>query len=275
MLIQTDQELRSYLPNVFATCDGEVSLFDKLNFFLSNSERWLAAYFVGDTHLATISSSSGSPLRSLCCQIVVADAFHGALPSLDLVLTPNGFGIVSNNNVAPASADRVNRLGDALIANRDQLLTSLLLSLAEDNAWRESEQGQYFAATLWPDLHLATMCGYTSEKWEHYRTLRNALITIERELAEKYISDVLYSRFRQHFLSRSMTVQEKPIIDTLRSLEVELLQGKPLNYSLLMSLVQQIRSDTTHFAEWQTSATAQLYQLPQFENKKKSTAFWW
>ena len=117
MLIQTDQELRSYLPNVFATCDGEVSLFDKLNFFLSNSERWLAAYFVGDTHLATISSSSGSPLRSLCCQIVVADAFHGALPSLDLVLTPNGFGIVSNNNVAPASADRVNRLGDALIAN--------------------------------------------------------------------------------------------------------------------------------------------------------------
>lgn len=32
------------------------------------------------------------------------------VPSLDLVLTPNGFGIVSNQNVAPASRDRVARL---------------------------------------------------------------------------------------------------------------------------------------------------------------------
>ena len=36
-----------------------------------------------------------------------------AIPSLDLVLTTNGFGIVSNQNVVPASRERV----DALISS--------------------------------------------------------------------------------------------------------------------------------------------------------------
>lgn len=42
---------------------------------------------------------------SLCSHGIVREVLIGetdAIPSLDLVLTPNGFGIVSNSNVAPA-----------------------------------------------------------------------------------------------------------------------------------------------------------------------------
>lgn len=38
---------------------------------------------------------------------VYATAAYNALPTLDLVATPNGFGVVSNNNIAPASKERV------------------------------------------------------------------------------------------------------------------------------------------------------------------------
>lgn len=45
---------------------------------------------------------------------VYATAAYRALPTLDLVATPNGFGVVSNNNIAPASKERVAALRESL-----------------------------------------------------------------------------------------------------------------------------------------------------------------
>lgn len=45
---------------------------------------------------------------------VYATAAYNALPTLDLVATPNGFGVVSNQNIAPASKERVAAFRDSL-----------------------------------------------------------------------------------------------------------------------------------------------------------------
>ena len=45
---------------------------------------------------------------------VYATAAYNALPTLDLVATPNGFGVVSNQNIAPASKERVAALRESL-----------------------------------------------------------------------------------------------------------------------------------------------------------------
>lgn len=49
-------------------------------------------------------------LRTNVVAFACASAFENAIPQLDLVLTATGFGIVSNQNVAPASTERVNAL---------------------------------------------------------------------------------------------------------------------------------------------------------------------
>lgn len=283
MLISNDAELRQFIPNVFTSCDGEVPLLEKLTPFLTLSEAWLTTHFVGSAFLASAVAVSTSTLRSTCCNIVVADAFRSALPSLDLVLTPNGFGIVSNGNLAPASAERVNRLADSLINLRDNLLQSLLLSLSQNATWRDSEQGRFFAATLWQDLSLATACGITCERWKHFQELRNQLILIEDELAERFISHELFSTFRQHVQSSAVSEGEQPIIAILRSVETQLLMHKCWEnpavwrgvHEQLLSLVQRIRSNPTAFPQWQSSTTAQRYNLPQFVNEKHSKGYWW
>lgn len=45
---------------------------------------------------------------------VYATAAYNALPTLDLVATPNGFGVVSNKNIAPASKERVAAFRESL-----------------------------------------------------------------------------------------------------------------------------------------------------------------
>ena len=275
MLINNDEQLRHFLPNVLATCDGEVSLFDKLQFHLNNAEQWLAENVTGRDFISTVAGAQADDAtRALLCQTIAAHAFHVALPSLDLVLTPTGFGIVSNGNIAPASAERVARLSESLLLLRDTLTNDLLSLLCQNAQWRESDQGKYFAATLFPSIELSRLAGHTSDVWEHYRSLRQQVLSIEYELATKYISEALYARFRQHALQQTLSATELPIVVNLRNIEIELLTGKPLNYILLTSLVNDIRSNPDDFPEWQSSPTALLFNRPSFQNKKHSTGYW-
>ena len=59
--------------------------------------------------------------RAACCK-----GAYDCVPLLDLVATPNGFGIVSNQNIAPASPHRVQALRQELLLqytlHRDRLL---------------------------------------------------------------------------------------------------------------------------------------------------------
>ena len=107
-LINNDDTLRQYLPNVFATVKGEVSLFDKVKVDIDLAENWAVNSFTGEVLFSDICSrSADDPLRILSAKLIVTEALRRAIPSLDVVLTPNGFGVVSNQNIAPASKERV------------------------------------------------------------------------------------------------------------------------------------------------------------------------
>lgn len=119
-----------------------------------------------------------------------------------------------------------------------------------------------------PRFSLVTALGKDENVWYSYQSLRSQLVSVEDELAEKYISPELYRRFRQHVLMQTMSAEELSIIEPLKQIEVDLLAGKRLNYELLISLVERIRQNTTDFAEWQTSSTAQYFQPQRFQNEK-------
>ena len=100
LLIKDENTLRTFLPNAFASVEGEVSLFDKLQPWLQIGELWLQQKVLGAATMHAISEEASSPLGGtggglycLSCKIVVSTAFRRAIPSLDLVLPPNGFGI--------------------------------------------------------------------------------------------------------------------------------------------------------------------------------------
>lgn len=93
LLIKDENTLRTFLPNAFASVEGEVSLFDKLQPWLQVGELWLQQKVLGATTMHAISEEANTDGYCLSCKIVVSTAFRRAIPSLDLVLPPNGFGI--------------------------------------------------------------------------------------------------------------------------------------------------------------------------------------
>ena len=118
-------------------------------------------------------------LKVTMARIVAFDAFRSAIPHLDIILTPNGFGIVNNSNIAPASKERVERLINSLLDNRDNEIESMLSMLPKETGWTSSDQGRFFASTMFPNIDVTTRLPKVScGRWEQYLTVRFQLLRI-------------------------------------------------------------------------------------------------
>ena len=279
-LITNDQQLRRYLPNAFDTVEGETTFFDKILPWLDQAERWVMTQFIGsDFAPELLAMAENEPLRTCAMLVTVHEAFMRAVPSLDLVLTPNGFGIVSNQNVAPASPHRISRLIASLEASRDIAIEQLIHNLFLNSTWSASPIRGWFSATLFPNIDLANLCGFTEHRWANYLGLRSKAIDIEQRLAEEYISPEQLAVFRGEVMSMlsDLTVATSHhfrVIEQLRQIVVTALQGNPVPVISLRDIVDLMRKNESSFPHFRNSDTYKLFEPPVFENKKKANGYW-
>ena len=155
LLIPDNNVLLQFVPNVLKSVQGETLLFDKIAPHLEVAEAWLTTTFLSEAVLAKLPHEDATnKLLHYARMAVVAEAMLHAVPQLDLVLTPNGFGVVSNTNIAPASKERVERLLLSLEKMRDDTLAVLLPLLTQNVAWATSTPCLYFEYKLYRCLDL-------------------------------------------------------------------------------------------------------------------------
>lgn len=274
-LITTDEQLRSHLPNIIATVKGETPFIERLALFLDLAEDWVINTFTSTTTFNTITGYTDSNnIKILCSRLVVADALRRAIPSLDIVLTPNGFGIVNSSNVAPASKPRIDRLVGSMLSHRDDCIAALLPGLVGASKWLTSSQADFFGATLFPDIAIVdSVGGATGSKWEKYLELRPQVIDLEASLAEEWLSPELMSALRSENLRGDLTEKRSVIVRQVKAQVVGYLRSGSFNSRRLADIVNYIRLNPEFFSEWHQSETAKLFAPPVFRNEKKARGY--
>lgn len=274
-IITTEEQLRSHIPNIIASVKGETPLLEKLALFLDLAEDWVINTFTSTSTFNTICGYTDSNnIRILCCRLVVAEALLRAIPSLDIVLTPNGFGIVSTNNLAPASKPRIDRLVGSMLAHRDDCIAALLPELPGASKWLASAQADFFGATLFPDFSLVDALASTvGSKWERYLELRSQVIDLEASLAEEWLSPELMSALRSENLRGDLTEQRSEIVRQVKAQLVGYLRSGSFNSRRLADIVNYIRLNAADFEEWHRSETAKLFAPPVFRNERKASGY--
>lgn len=274
-LITNDDTLRQYLPNVFATVKGEVSLFDKVKVDINLAENWVIETFVSTNTFNTICGyAEDNPIKIITAKLIATEALSWAIPSLDLVLTPNGFGVVSTQNIAPASKERVNRLIGSLADYRDECIGNILPALGGESQWLTSSQALFFGETLFPDLAITDQVKGTGSKWERYLALRPKILDIEASLAEEFFSPELMERLRNEVLRKTHTADLARVINAIRGQVVDLLNGGLIRMRDMIDVVNHIRCYPDLFPEWHASETAKLFSPPIFTNLKTNKGYW-
>lgn len=274
-LITTDAQLRSHLPNIIASVKGETPFIERLALFLDLAEDWVITTFTSETTFNTICGyTESNPLKVLASRLVVADALRRAIPSLDIVLSPNGFAVVNTSNLAPASKPRVDRLIGSMLSHRDDCIAALLPGLVGASKWLTSSQADFFGATLFPDLAIVDSVGGASgSKWDKYLELRPQVIDLEASLAEEWFSPELMSALRSENLRGDLTEKRNVIVRQVKAQILGYLKSGSFNSRRLADIVNYIRLNEESFKEWHRSETAKLFAPPVFRNEKKAKGY--
>ena len=280
MTIITDNNtLLQFVPNVVTAVEGENTLFDKLRPQLVLTEQWRGDASVGDNMLSSIAADTSSMRWQLAASVIANEAFRRSIPSLDLILTPNGFGIVSNANAAPASKERVERLVSSLRELRDKAIDALLKVLREDTDWLASDKGQWLVSSYFVapgvDTTAAKAAVSIDDRWDGFLELREKTRPIEQAIAERWIGQALTARLRTSLASDYNGASDVvTLARTIRQLILdELISGKrPVKN--LDRCVNYIRNNSTLYPEWQSDPVAELFEDKwRFQNKKESAGY--
>ena len=281
MIIDSNSTLLMFFSNVLDTAEGERDLFDKLSPELQVSEQWIQDTFTGSAIYATYEGMEPWPfIKHLMGGAISYDALLRAVPRLDLFLTPNGFGVVSNQNVAPASKERVERLISNLERERDKFIHQLLLTLSQTYDWRDSEPFKAWSATLFPNLAVVENCGLKTPLYSTYLELRPRIEEIENEISANFVGDEQMQNFRlwcagvRDNIGQTHHSTYLQVIDKLRTSIVRMLADNHPHVRLLQDAVNIIRNNPEIFPLWHTSPIHELFELPHYENKKDSHGYW-
>lgn len=246
------------------------------------AEAWLTTTFLSEAVLAKLPHEDATnKLLHYARMAVVADAMLHAAPQLDLVLMPNGFGVVSNTNIAPASKERVERLLLSLEKMRDDTLSILLPLLANTEAWATSAPCQYFVQTLYPWLDLPRKLGSTDHIWQRYQELHSKLIAIEERLAHDFFSCELLATLRQAELlgkwgEPPSAPHYKRAWRHIFAIELYMLREEgEVPIPSCIEVVNFLRNAPDGiFEEWNQSVTATLFENHGYKNDKRKGGYW-
>ena len=260
--IHDNDTLMGCIPNVVTAVEGEKDLFTKIQPHLQLAEAWMEANVVP---YETIKDNEIA--MAVAVYIVAHEAFRRAVPSLDIILTENGFGIVSNQTVAPASRDRINALLDGLQAMVDESVEALDTLLS----------GAVLKGTIFKGYEAQRMQDVTKDFFAHYRSDRQKIIAIEDSIAERVLSHEVLALLRNAAYSRDVPEQVEILRSKMKPFVIRRLTGKVTPEEareVTRQMVDRIRKHPDTFPNWENSEAAKYWADYTYKNDKNSGGFW-
>jgi len=200
-------------------------------------------------------------------------AFWEAIPQLDLVLTPTGFGVVSNQNVAPASAERVKALRTQIRRQGLLYFEEALEELRRLGAPEKSPAcARFFRSIFWKSAHLHVF-GIPQPTYDDLVAKLPEINRAQMALA-KIISPELMAALISAEASASATPLQEILMSMLRVLCVYDIGGNPeLWRSQRLAVIGFIEEHLDDFPEYRDSNTYQANHLKPYENKAGDPCF--
>lgn len=239
--------------------------------FLSNN-------LLGPEGIKTIESAGeDSILHKKFVSLASTSAFLSVFRQLDLVLTPTGFGVVSNDNVSPASKQRVDALEEQLRVKQLVDKAHVLNALRGDK-WGMTIQAKTNIPTLFDEYEffiIRRVNGLTADEW---LKLQQPIMDADMFLRRK-ISDAQMDSIMTYYRTNNVEEMEKhadALLAVRNFFHVWLFTGQREAVSFpLRKLLSVLESSANKglYEEYLNSEAYKINHHEVFKNTKDSTAF--
>jgi hypothetical protein len=265
------EKFTDYVP----TASG--SSLQELKPFLEEAEQWIQDKLTGpDLHDRIARLPATGALKRNAQAVICLRAYETAIPFLDLVQTPNGFAVVSNQNQAPASKERVERLL-AFVARRltdalDKVICTIHASEEYREEWKKAPAFKFRTEIVF--LTTAELQNYTGNRQAGYQDLDASHPAVLHHQAKisGYISGNYLRELLQKRAGNSLSDFEQTVFRAVRSITGLLLQGEK-HYPLIEELVNNLAANPGQCPTYIQSPEYRLKISQKYENRKNDPAF--
>lgn len=260
----TREDFERYCPSAVMPDDV---VYNRISAYFDDSIR-LAQRIVGPGV-----SDDVETLR-LATRVAVLEAYNLAIPHLDLVLTENGFGVVSNQNVAPASRDRVLRLAQQVRDSRDDAVDDLLDRLRGEEQWREHAIAiGAFASLVWNAKRQLPVMGVTDAHRTKMTELRPRIDAAE-ELLKQYMSEDLHLEMRMALLAGKLSADQTTLLHKALLFIGAYLDGtqKMIRWHMAQ-IIEFLERHLDTFGTYAASSAHQANTFTPYSNKKDDPCY--
>ena len=231
---------------------------------------------LGDVGQNAAESGENEDLTWCVKKIVCMMAFTNKMPSLDLVLTPTGFGVVSTQDTAPASAQRVSALRNEMLTEvmraRDRLY-SMLFKVEGWGGQLINPSKESIVSLFWRFDFLESHAGFqnaTRADWDMVQPkIQDADFMLRQKIGDEYMDSLLMALKCDAIRSEDYNVVLR--IQTIIGRHV--MGDSVVVRKMTRSLIDKLEKDIDSYPLYAESEAYKTNHPEVYENTKESPIF--
>lgn len=234
----------------------------------------LAEEYLGPAGVQAVETESDTVLVLSVKRIACIRAFLSEMRSLDLVLTNTGFGVVSTNDTAPASKQRVDALDGQLRRNERLSVGTMLDRLFRVKGWNQQPQRQWHVQTLFYSIQqLETWAGINHPKPEDWDSAVPTILAADAYL-RKHLGNAYMDELLAQVTSYSLTNENGVIaLLCLQYIGACIAQNMRLKEETYMRMINLMEEDLSQYPTYADGEGYRLNHFKPYENHAEDTAF--
>lgn len=268
MLVNTIDDFVKVIPTATGT---EYSVIEP--FLYEADNKFLGQLLGTDLYNYIESLGATNALKLTYIRLLSFQAYENAIPFADLIQTQNGFGVVSNSNIAPASKERVERLREwvskQIYVNVDLLIQLIYQSTAAMTEWRK-----FAGFNSLTDCFFLTgeeFSNYTpcqDPKRKYFLDKKSELLAWQTNIIEKLISKGYLSQLIAEMRAVNFTAGSENVIRHCKIILGLLSQGNQEQALKTSNVLSNMLDDNlTTYITYAASPEYALRKTPVYENK--------
>lgn len=193
---------------------------------------------------------------------------------LDLVLTPTGFGVVSNDNVSPASKQRVDALEGALRTGREKAYWRLVNQLRTVGGWGGQPLAAGIVEYLYDGVCFFFSGGHRQRTYVDWEAARQPVMEADDFLRVRIGNELMDDMVAGYRTNSERYLAYHPAVSLVRKITGLWISGGRDSIGIpLRRLIQVIEKDSSLYSLYFTSSAYEFNHHETFQNTQDSTAF--
>lgn len=274
MLITSIDQFIKQIPTAAGT------QFAAIEPFLQQAENKVTEMLLGNDLFQYIEAiEPENNIALLASRLICYTGYKDAIPFVDLIQTPNGFGVVSNNNVAPASKERVERL----LASCDKMIdlsTDLLISSIVETPLALVEWAKHKKFNNLTNCLFLTGIDYANYSVENgtradFLKAKSKLLAAQKDDLSEAISIDYVAELINQQRTNTVTSDNEFVIENCKTILAKYAEptGEHEAEEMLQQLINFLNKDIDSYPAYKASAEYALRNTEVYANKQTDPTF--